>query len=310
LAWLRYEGFARDEGAVHLRDVGPRQMAASCGRLWQSAASCAGDWSQGPVLSAFARCRNSADSGEGRRLAGIFAASTGPLLGCRGDVLCVLMMLLPFGSSRQYYCFGSQTDLLPLLYTLELLRWCTRGDCSLLCKAGAPVLLFQVRPGSAVASCWSFWPGWSCHDVSPSRREHRLMIRVKPSQSSNWGAETWAKRKSTSPCLLAIPAFDCKAGLNNRHLNSNTGICLRWRFWSQAEGLDWSCQRLAPRWHWTNCGRDKLCLVGCLGSEPRLPQSQKHLLQALRWSRRAWWGGDAGCSPTLHHIPWHLTSNW
>jgi hypothetical protein len=50
---------------------------------------------------------------------------------------------------------------------------------------------------------------------------------TKPSQSSNWGAETRTKCKSTSPCLLAIPAFDRKAGLNNRHLNSNRGICLR-----------------------------------------------------------------------------------
>ena len=46
------------------------------------------------------------------------------------------------------------------------------------------------------------------------------------SQSSNWRAETCTKRKSTSPCLLAIPAFDRKAGLNDRHLNSNRGICL------------------------------------------------------------------------------------
>ena len=37
--------------------------------------------------------------------------------------------------------------------------------------------------------------------------------QAKPSQSSN--------------CLLAIPAFDRKAGLNDRHLNSNRGICLR-----------------------------------------------------------------------------------
>jgi hypothetical protein len=50
---------------------------------------------------------------------------------------------------------------------------------------------------------------------------------AKPSQSSNWGAETCAKRKSTSPCLLAIPASDRKAGLNNRHLNSNRGMRLR-----------------------------------------------------------------------------------
>jgi hypothetical protein len=44
--------------------------------------------------------------------------------------------------------------------------------------------------------------------------------------------------------------------------------------WSQADGLDWSYQSLVPRWHWTNYGRDKLWLVGCLGSESRLAQSQ------------------------------------
>ena len=68
------------------------------------------------------------------------------------------------------------------------------------------------------------------HTVPPQRRETRFRTKpkpAKPSQSSNWGAETCAKRKSTSPCLLAIPAFDRKAGLNNRHLNSNRGICLR-----------------------------------------------------------------------------------
>jgi hypothetical protein len=40
-------------------------------------------------------------------------------------------------------------------------------------------------------------------------------------------AETYAKRKSTSACLLPIPAFDRNGGLNNRHLKSNRGICLR-----------------------------------------------------------------------------------
>jgi len=47
--------------------------------------------------------------------------------------------------------------------------------------------------------------------------------QAKASQSVNWGAE----RKSTSPCLFAIPAFDRIAGLSNRHLNSNRGIGLR-----------------------------------------------------------------------------------
>ena len=54
-----------------------------------------------------------------------------------------------------------------------------------------------------------------------------IIAKPKPSQSSNWGAEACAKRKSTSPCLLAIPAFDRKAGLDDRHVNSNRGICLR-----------------------------------------------------------------------------------
>ena len=55
----------------------------------------------------------------------------------------------------------------------------------------------------------------------------RIVIQAKPSQSSNWGAETCAKRKSTSTSLLDIPAFDRKAGLKNRHLITNRGICLR-----------------------------------------------------------------------------------
>ena len=45
----------------------------------------------------------------------------------------------------------------------------------------------------------------------------------KPSQAKVLtGEETCAKRKSTSPCLLAIPAFDRIAGLN-RFLNYNGG---------------------------------------------------------------------------------------
>jgi len=60
---------------------------------------------------------------------------------------------------------------------------------------------------------------YQCFDMNRSQ--------AKPSRSSNWGAETCAKRKSTSPCLLAIPAFDHIAGLYNRHLNSKRRICLR-----------------------------------------------------------------------------------
>jgi len=44
---------------------------------------------------------------------------------------------------------------------------------------------------------------------------------AKPSQSVDFS------RKSTPPCLLAIPVFDHIAGLYNRNLNFNRGICLR-----------------------------------------------------------------------------------
>ena len=94
-------------------------------------------------------------------------------------------------------------------------------------------------------------------------RPRQPSSQTKPSQSADWGGETCAKRKSTFPCLLAIATFDSITGLYNRHLNSNRGICLHQRF-----------QRLVPRRPWTNYGRDKLRLVGCLGSEPGLTQSQ------------------------------------
>ena len=50
--------------------------------------------------------------------------------------------------------------------------------------------------------------------------------QAKPSQIVNSEAETCAKRKSTSPCPLAIPAFHHIAGLYKRHLNSNKWIWL------------------------------------------------------------------------------------
>jgi hypothetical protein len=53
--------------------------------------------------------------------------------------------------------------------------------------------------------------------LSPSQSQAKVLI----------GSGEFREPKSTSPYLLAIPAFDRKAGLNNRHLNSNRGICLR-----------------------------------------------------------------------------------
>ena len=54
-----------------------------------------------------------------------------------------------------------------------------------------------------------------------------LVSQAKPSQAKPSQGSNWAKRKSTSPCLLAIPAFGRVAGLYIRHLNSDRGIRLR-----------------------------------------------------------------------------------
>jgi len=64
--------------------------------------------------------------------------------------------------------------------------------------------MFQAKPSRAKPS-----------QDEPSRAEPNRAepSRAEPNQSSNWGAETCTKRKATSPCLLAIPAFDRVAGL-------------------------------------------------------------------------------------------------
>jgi len=63
------------------------------------------------------------------------------------------------------------------------------------------------------------------HSLTPSFSVYYHEQRKQPSQAKVFtGAETCAKRKSTSPHLLAIPAFDRIARLSNRHLNSNMGI--------------------------------------------------------------------------------------
>jgi hypothetical protein len=52
--------------------------------------------------------------------------------------------------------------------------------------------------------------------------------QAKPSQAKVLtGGGDLREEQVDFPCLLAIPAFDRKAGLNNRHLNSNRGVCLR-----------------------------------------------------------------------------------
>jgi len=70
------------------------------------------------------------------------------------------------------------------------------------------------------------------------------------------------------------------------------------------KGLDWSCQRLGPRVPGTKYGRDKLWLVGCLGSEPKLAQSQTggmRRLSRFTWSRRVW-RSEVGAVPRLHIV--------
>jgi len=59
-----------------------------------------------------------------------------------------------------------------------------------------------------------------------------------------------------------------------------------------------------------NYGRDKLWLVGCLDSEPRLAPSQKRPFVRRLGKATAPGEGSADRAPTLRRIPWHLPYNW
>jgi len=106
------------------------------------------------------------------------------------------------------------------------------------------------------------------------------MGQAKPSQRVNWGEETCASRKSMSPCLLAIPAFDRIAGLYNRNINltedytnaNDFEVRLR-AFTSFAN--DWCLCRV------NYLSGNKLWLVGRLGSDPRLALSQNEFFRRL-----------------------------
>jgi len=78
--------------------------------------------------------------------------------------------------------------------------------------------------------CGADHPSTSSTEVI-ERAELYSYSASKPRQSSNWGGgggtEICVKRKSPSPYLLAIPEFNRIAVLYDRHISSNTGICLR-----------------------------------------------------------------------------------
>jgi hypothetical protein len=79
---------------------------------------------------------------------------------------------------------------------------------------------------------------------------HWSMITSQAKPKCQLGAETCAKRKLTSPCLLAIPVFDRIAGLYNRHLNSNRGICLHYDYWTARLSLaQGPCSTVLPTVH-------------------------------------------------------------
>ena len=80
-----------------------------------------------------------------------------------------------------------------------------------------------------------------------------------------------------------------------------------------AEGIHWFNQKQVPSGPWTNCGRDKVWFVGCLGSEPRLAQSQTWRCATFigRLGETATTGErNAGRASTLHRIPRYLPYNW
>jgi len=85
---------------------------------------------------------------------------------------------------------------------------------------------YRLCPIVQQSGCGADHPSPSSTEVI-ERAELYSYSASNRSQLSNWGTLTCASRKSPSSCLLTIPAFDQVAGLYNRHLNSNRGICLR-----------------------------------------------------------------------------------
>ena len=84
------------------------------------------------------------------------------------------------------------------------------------------------------------------------------------------GAETCAKRNSTSPRLFAIPAFDRIAGHSNRLPNSN-GENANANFSKVGlRAVTIKTQTVAKAIY----GRGNIWLVGSPGSEPGLAQSR------------------------------------
>ena len=180
--------------------------------LRRSAARCAGDGLLSPVRSTSARCTATAGSGSSGRLAVGWLAVTDhlvvvtnarPLRAVVKTLRCQTTLLLS-GSSRKCYS----------LYDKRRLLLCWKATAvALKYRAGIPVQLCRLKP---FPSCWML----SCWLILSRCFFFALCASIElpaPSQA----------KVLTVPCLLAIPAFDRKAGLNDRHLNSKRGICLR-----------------------------------------------------------------------------------
>ena len=78
-----------------------------------------------------------------------------------------------------------------------------------------------VVPSTLVYACTAYF-------LLSHRQFSPFLNYLQPSQAKpkcKLREETCAVRKLTSPCLLAIPAFDRIPGLNNIFLKYNRGIC-------------------------------------------------------------------------------------
>jgi len=67
----------------------------------------------------------------------------------------------------------------------------------------------------------------------------------------------------------------------------------------KSEGLDWLCQRLGPWLPWTKYGGNKLWLIGCLGSEPRLALADWRyatMVRRLGEAAASGWGEYVPCA--------------
>jgi len=101
--------------------------------------------------------------------------------------------------------------------------------------------------GRAVIWCYFFL---MCSQTmcTPVVSSECWLCQAKPSQSSNWGRRLVWSASRCPPVCQPFPRLTAQLDSVTDALTLTGEYAYANDFWSQAEGLDWSCQRILPVW--------------------------------------------------------------